>query len=72
MTLYDQSIFLCQVLLDEYTSTQDRWRAFGYKKAIASISKHHKPLESFDVRDSSSVFLYFPMVHKIHYHGRES
>lgn len=36
-----------QVLLDEYTSTQDRWRAFGYNKAIASISKYHKPLESY-------------------------
>ena len=28
-------------------STQDRWRAIGYKKAIASIAKYHKPLETY-------------------------
>jgi len=37
-----------EILEKSYTTTQDRWRAVGYKKAIGSIKKYHKPLQSYN------------------------
>lgn len=33
-----------------YESTNDKWRAFGYQKAIQVLRKHPKPITTFEVR----------------------
>jgi len=35
-----------EVLAKAYLSTQDRWRAFGYQKAISTIKKYPKKIET--------------------------
>jgi len=38
-----------QKLADAFTSKGDTWRAHGYKKAISSIQRHDKPINTYEV-----------------------
>ncbi|WAR21538.1 DPOLL-like protein [Mya arenaria] len=39
---------LLQEMVKTYESTNDKWRAFGYQKAIQVLRKHPKPIKSFE------------------------
>ena len=39
-----------QALSKIYESTNDRWRALGYQKAIAALKRLNKEVTSFEVR----------------------
>ena len=53
---YVQYVHFVNILLQEmvrtYESTNDKWRAFGYQKAIQVLRKQPKPISTFEVGKS--------------------
>ncbi|XP_052772608.1 DNA polymerase lambda-like [Mya arenaria] len=39
---------ILEEMVKTYESTNDKWRAFGYQKAIQVLRKHPKPIKSFE------------------------
>jgi len=37
-------------MVKTYESTNDKWRAFGYQKAIQVLRKHPKQITTFEVK----------------------
>lgn len=38
-----------EAMVKIYESTNDQWRAFSYKKAIAVLKRQSKPISSYEV-----------------------
>ena len=47
--LYFKWILLLQEMVKNYESTNDKWRAFGYQKAIQAIRRCPKEISSWEV-----------------------